>query len=44
MLEVMISLAKLDNKTLEDIINECDKKRKKRGGFQDRIYLSGVEK
>lgn len=44
MLEVMISLAKLENKTLDDIVDVCDKKREKRGGFEKRLYLSGVEK
>ena len=43
MLEVMISLAKLENKKLTDIIDTCDKKREKRGGFQKRLYLSGVK-
>ena len=42
-LEVMISLARLENKTLDDIINACDKKRKKRGGFDKKIYLSEVK-
>lgn len=44
MLEVMINLAKLEEKDLDDIINVCDEKRKKRGGFERRIYLSGVKK
>lgn len=44
MLEVMISLAELENKSLEDIIDICDKKREKRGGFQKKIFLSGVKK
>lgn len=42
MLEVMISLAELEKKTLEDIIEICDKKREKRGGFSKRLYLEKV--
>lgn len=44
MLEVMISLANLEDKTLDDIIDVCNKKREKRGGFQKKLYLSGVKK
>jgi predicted house-cleaning noncanonical NTP pyrophosphatase (MazG superfamily) len=43
MLEVMIYLAKLENKDLKDIIEVCDKKHAKRGGFDDKIYLDDVE-
>ena len=43
MLEVMIYLAKLENKDLHDIIEICDKKHSKRGGFDDKIYLEDVE-
>ena len=43
MLEVMIYLAKLENKDLNDIIEVCDKKHAKRGGFDDKIYLEDVE-
>ena len=43
MLEVMISIAELENKTLEDIINICEEKRKKRGGFKKKFYLEKVE-
>lgn len=39
MLEIIISLAKLENKSLEDIITIADKKRKKRGGFDKKIFL-----
>ena len=42
MLEVMIALARLENKSLEDIITVCDKKREKRGGFDNKIYLESV--
>ena len=43
MLEVITSLAGLEGKTLNDVINICNKKSEKRGGFQERIYLCGVE-
>ena len=43
MLEVIIYLAKLENKDLNDIIEICDKKHSKRGGFDDKIYLEDVE-
>ena len=43
MLEVMISIAELENKSLEDIINVCEEKRKKRGGFEKKLYLEKVE-
>ena len=44
LLEVMIALAKMDNKNLEDIIDKRNEKRAKRGGFDQRIYLEGVRK
>ena len=44
LLEVMIALANLDGKELEDIEKTCTLKREKRGGFSKRIYLEGVEK
>lgn len=37
--EVLLSIAKLENKTIEDVINEANKKREKRGGFEDKIFL-----
>ena len=43
MLEVMISLASLDDATLEDIIKIADKKRNKRGGFKEKIFLESVK-
>ena len=43
MLEVMISLASLENATLEDIIKIADKKRNKRGGFKEKIFLESVK-
>lgn len=42
MIEVIRSLAVLENKTLEDIIKQADGKRSKRGGFDNRIYLEKV--
>lgn len=42
MLEIMISLAKLENKTLNDIIEIANKKKEKNGGFEKRIYLEKV--
>ena len=44
MLEVMISLAELENKSVEDILDICSKKREKRGGFQKKIFLNDVKK
>lgn len=44
MLEVMISLAALEEKTLEDIAEEATKKREKRGGFKEKIYLKSVKR
>ena len=42
MIEVIRSLAVLENKTLEDIIKLADGKRSKSGGFDNRIYLEKV--
>jgi len=42
MLEIIISLASLENKTLDDIITVCDNKRIKRGGFKEKIFLEKV--
>lgn len=42
MLEVMISLAKLENKSLEDILKVREEKKNKRGGFEEKIYLEKV--
>lgn len=44
MLEVMISLASLENKSIDDVIAVADKKREKRGGFKEKIYLKSVKK
>lgn len=43
MLEVMRSLAKLENKDLDDIIKVADSKKEKRGGFSNKIFLERVE-
>lgn len=42
-LEILIYLAKLENKSLDDVIKSCDNKREKRGGFDNKIYLEGVK-
>lgn len=45
MIEVVRALAKLENKTLEEIINIADEKRLKRGGFDKKIFLEkAIEK
>lgn len=44
MLEVMLSLAALEDKTLDDIIATADQKRIKRGGFKEKIYLKRVKR
>ena len=43
MLEVMIALANTQNAMLEDIIKIADKKRNKRGGFKEKIFLESVK-
>ncbi|MBR5944798.1 MAG: nucleoside triphosphate pyrophosphohydrolase [Lachnospiraceae bacterium] len=42
MIEVIRSLAVMENRTLEDIIRLAEEKRAKRGGFDNRIYLEKV--
>lgn len=42
MLEVMISLAELENKSFKDIEKARILKKEKRGGFSKRTYLIGV--
>ncbi len=44
MLEIIISLAKLEGKSLDDIVEVAKTKRLKRGGFDKRIYLEKVTK
>ena len=43
LIEVIRSLAKLENKTLEDITALADEKKAKRGGFDEKIFLEKVE-
>jgi len=43
MLEVMISLAELENKTFDDIEKVRILKKEKRGGFSKKIYLEEVK-
>ena len=42
MLEVIKSLAKLEDKCLEDIITAANQKNSKRGAFNDKIFLEKV--
>ena len=42
MIEVIRSLAGLENASLEDIVNLADAKRTKRGGFDKKIFLEKV--
>lgn len=42
MLEVIKSLASLENKDLNDIIDIANKKKEKRGAFEERIFLEKV--
>lgn len=44
MLEVMISLAKIENSSLEEIIEIMNNKKSKRGGFEKKIFLEKVIK
>ena len=44
MLEVIRALASLENKNLNDIIDIADKKNKKRGAFDEKIFLEKVIK
>ena len=44
MLEVIIALAKLESKTLDDIIEVAKEKVKKRGSFGKKIFLEKVIK
>lgn len=38
-LEIIRSIAELENKKLDDVIEIANKKRSKRGGFEKRIFL-----
>lgn len=42
MLEVIRALANLENKQLNDVIEVADKKNKKRGAFEEKIFLEKV--
>lgn len=42
MLEIIKALAKLENKSLQDIINIADNKNVKRGAFEEKIFLEKV--
>ena len=42
MLEIIKALAKLENKTLQDVIEIADIKSKKRGAFEKKIFLEKV--
>ena len=44
MLEVISSLAKLEGESLDKVIEVSYQKSKKRGGFDKKIYLIGVDK
>lgn len=44
MLEIMISLAKIERANLEKIIEIAKKKKAKRGGFDKKLYLEKVVK
>ena len=44
MLEIIISLAKLEDKSLDDVVEVAKSKRLKRGGFDKKIYLEKVIK
>lgn len=44
MFEVIIALAEVEGKTIDDIITIANKKREKRGGFSEKIYLEKVKK
>ena len=42
MLEIIRALAKLENKSLQDVINIADDKNIKRGAFEEKIFLEKV--
>ena len=43
MLEIIIHLAKIENASLEDIINIANQKNHKKGSFNHKIFLETVE-
>ena len=44
MFEVIIALAEVEGKTIDDVIAIANNKREKRGGFSEKIYLEKVKK
>lgn len=42
MLEIIMALADLEDKSLEDVVEVANQKRLKRGGFAKKIYLERV--
>jgi predicted house-cleaning noncanonical NTP pyrophosphatase (MazG superfamily) len=44
LLEVMMALGKIQENTLDDIINASNQKREQRGAFDKKIFLEGVQK
>jgi len=44
LLEVMIAMANIENKTIDDVDKVRIKKKEKRGGFSKKIYLKYVER
>lgn len=44
MLEIMKCLARLENSTIEEVITIAQEKSKKRGAFEDKIFLEKVLK
>lgn len=44
LLEVMIAISNVENKTIDDVDKIRVKKKEKRGGFSKKIYLKDVER
>lgn len=42
MVEVIMALAEVEGKTFDDVLDVAKKKREKRGGFVEKIYLERV--
>ena len=43
-IEVLMSIARLENKNIEDVMDVANQKRIKRGGFEKRIFLEKTYK
>lgn len=43
MLEIIISIANVEGKSLDDVVSVAKTKRLKRGGFEKRIFLESVD-